>query len=93
MSKPRKMSIVRARLEAARIDIEKTIDASQSRTHWRTLVRSVLVHWLSELFTEGRGHTKDLQISLEIALRQIDTLNLVNAGLQAEVRILHKQLR
>jgi len=85
------MRTVAGRLEAVRIDIERTIDDSESRTHWRTLVRSVLMHWLGELFTEGQGHTKDLQTALDIAQRQIEALKLLNTDLQDEVRILRKQ--
>jgi hypothetical protein len=92
MDRSAKMRVVMGRLEAARIDIEKTIDASESRSHWRTLVRSVLTYWLSELYNEGRGHTKDLQTSLDIARKQIEALKLVNADLQDEVRILRKTI-
>lgn len=91
MGKASKMRTVLGRLEPVRIDIEKTIDDSQSRTHWRTLVRSVLVYWLSELFNEGQGHTKDLQTALDIALKQNEMLKIVTADLQDELRILRKQ--
>lgn len=82
------MRVVLGRLEAARIDIERTIDQSESRTEWRGLVRSVLVHWLGELFTEGMGHTKDLQTSLDIARRQIESQKQLISDLQDEVQIL-----
>lgn len=88
MQGSKKTQVVLMRLEAVRIDIEKTIIASTSRVQWRTAVRSVLVYWLSEFFTEGMGHTKDLETALNIARKQIEQLKLVNAHLQEEVRIL-----
>jgi len=91
MGRLSKTRVILARLEAVRIDIEKTIDDSQNRTHWRTLVRSVLVHWLGEFYNEGMGHTKDLQTALDISQKQVEVLKLVNADLQDEVRILRKQ--
>jgi hypothetical protein len=86
------MPAVLARLEAARIDIEKTIDQSGSRIHWRTLVRGVLIHWLGELFQEGQGRAEELKTELAIAQRQVEALQVVNADLQDEVRILRKQI-
>jgi len=85
------MRTIMGRLEAVRIDIEKTIDDSQSRTHWRTLVRSVLMYWLGELFNEGQAHTKNLQTALDISQKQVEAFKLVNADLQDEIRILRKQ--
>ena len=85
------MHVVLSRLEAVRIDIERTIDQSDNRTHWRALVRSVLVHWLSELFIEGEGHTKDLVTALDIARKQIEQLKLTNDDLRDEIRILRNE--
>lgn len=88
MHGPRKMQSVLGKLESVRTDIEKTIDASQSRTHWRSLVRPVLIEWLGELFTDGEGHTNDLETALEIATTQVAHLKQVNLDLQDEVTIL-----
>jgi hypothetical protein len=52
----------------------------------------VLIHWLGELFQEGQGRAEELKTELAIAQRQVEALQVVNADLQDEVRILRKQI-
>ena len=70
----RKMRTVLNHLEMVRTDIERTIDQSDNRDQWREIVRGVLVYWLSSLYDEGAGYTKDLETSLAILHDQIDGL-------------------
>lgn len=88
MSESHTLAAVLARLELVRADIESTIDQSDNRTHWRNLVRGVLIHWLSEMYEEGAGYTADMETSLAIAKRHVQQLKLLNDDLQEEIKIL-----
>ena len=61
-----------ARLEAIRSDIEKTIDASRSREHWRALVRSVLEHWITEFHIDGMRQRAVLEEQIVTLQKQLN---------------------
>jgi aspartate-semialdehyde dehydrogenase len=66
--------VVLNHFEAVRVDIEKTIEQSETREQWRDAVRGVLLYWLGQLYDEGAGYTKDLETSVGILRRQIEQL-------------------
>lgn len=81
----RKSRAVFYNLETARADIERTIDDSDSREHWRTLVPGVLTHWLGLMYDEGVGTTADLESAVNILRQQLDTQRALNRDLKAEL--------
>jgi hypothetical protein len=85
MTDDRRTALVLNHLETVRADIEHSIDQSDSREHWRSLVRGVLLHWLGQVFDEGVGHQKDLQTSIEILQEQVKQLRIVNGQLRLEL--------
>jgi hypothetical protein len=88
MSNDRKTKAVFYNLETVRADVERTIDNSESREHWRSLVRGVLMHWLGELFDDGLGYVKDLESALDISRKQVLELKRQNERLRAQVEAL-----
>ena len=74
MPQDRKTRIVLNHLEMVRADIERTVDQSDEREKWREAVRGVLMYWLSNLYEEGAGYTKDLETSLAILRNQVEYL-------------------
>lgn len=81
----RKERAVSYALESVRADIERSIDDSETREHWRTLVRSVLVHWLGHMYDEGASGIADLESGLNIVRQQLDTQRMLNRDLKAEL--------
>lgn len=81
----RKERAVSYALESVRADIERSIDDSETREHWRTLVRSVLVHWLGHMYDEGVSSAADLESALNIVRQQLDTQRMHNRELKAEL--------
>ena len=80
MQTPRERAIS-SNLDSARVDIERTIDESSTRDHWRNLIKGTLMYWLGQLYDEGSGHTKDLETSLAILRRQVSELKKENDDL------------
>jgi hypothetical protein len=74
MAQDRKTRIVLNNLEMVIADLERTIDQSDSKERWREAARGVLMHWLSTLYEEGAGYTKDLETSMAILRNQVDYL-------------------
>jgi hypothetical protein len=93
MTNDRRTKAVFYNLETARADIERTIDNSESREHWRSLARGVLMHWLGEMFDEGLGYVKDLESALDISRKQVIELKLQNERLRAQIEGLREPKR
>lgn len=74
MPQDRKTRMVLNHLEIVVSDIERTIDKSDTREKWREACRGILMHWLSSLYEEGAGYTKDLETSLAILRNQVSYL-------------------
>ena len=75
-------------LDSVREAIERTIDDSDSRQHWRVLVKGVLVYWLGELYEEGSGYTKDLETSIAVLRKQVESLKKDHAALKVQYEVL-----
>ena len=88
MSDDRRTLAVYASLESAREAVERTVNESNSREHWRALVKGVLIYWLGELYEEGAGYTKDLETSIAVLRKQVESLKRDHAALKVQYEIL-----
>jgi hypothetical protein len=79
-------------LESVRVDIERTVDKSETREHWRALVRGTLMHWLGEMFDAGKGHTTDLETANSVLQSQNDRLKQLNTELRLELEEAKRKL-
>lgn len=72
--------------------LEKTVESSDSKIHWRVLAASVIKYWLEKFYDDASGRAIALEQLVESIRAKNAELRMANAQLKLRVRELEREI-